>query len=540
MSMKAFQSRISTGSDSYAQNRADMLAQVDRMRSLEARAAAKSEQRRPVFDKRGQLSPRERLAALLDPGMPFLELYNMASYLVDDPDPETSIPGASILLGIGYVSGVRCMVFVDDAGINAGAMTGKSVDKALGAIEIALKQKLPFVHLVESAGADLTRYTVELWAHGGGMFAGLARLSAAGNPVITVLHGASTAGGAYQPGLSDYVIGVKGNGMAMLAGGALVQAATGEIAEDADLGGAQMHAEITGLVEYLAEDDAHGLEIARDVVAGLGWQNCAAPAVAYDLPQYDSEELAGAIPADYRKPYDMHELAARLVDGSRLRDFKPDYGPALVCLQAHIMGQPVGILGNNGPIDPDGATKATHFLQLMDQAGTPVIFLGNTTGYMVGTAYERAGMIKHGSKMIQAVTNLRVPKISLYTGASFGAGNYGMCGHAFGADFLFTWPNAMTGVMGGEQAALTMEQVARRTAARKGIPVDEARLAKQSAGIAAHFDSQSDAFFTSGRMLDMGMIDPRDSRAVIGFCLATCSEAGRRDLNPNAFGVGRA
>jgi geranyl-CoA carboxylase beta subunit len=276
------------------------------------------------------------------------------------------------------------------------------------------------------------------------------------------------------------------------------------------------------------------------VVAGLGWQNCAAPAVAYDLPQYDSEELAGAIPADYRKPYDMHELAARLVDGSRLRDFKPDYGPALVCLQAHIMGQPVGILGNNGPIDPDGATKATHFLQVMDQAGTPVIFLGNTTGYMVGTAYERAGMIKHGSKMIQAVTNLRVPKISLYTGASFGAGNYGMCGHAFGADFLFTWPNAMTGVMGGEQAALTMEQVARRTAARKGIPVDEARLAKQSAGIAAHFDSQSDAFFTSGRMLDMGMIDPRDSRAVIGFCLATCSEAGRRDLNPNAFGVGRA
>jgi geranyl-CoA carboxylase beta subunit len=538
--MTVFQSRISPASDAFQANRADMLALVERMRALEARAAAKSDERRPVFDKRGQLSPRERISALLDPGMPFVELYNMASYLVDDPDPETSIPGASIITGIGYVSGVRCLVFADDAGINAGAMTGKSVDKALGALQIAHRQKLPFIHLVESAGADLMRYTVELWAHGGGMFAGLARLSAAGIPVITVLHGASTAGGAYQPGLSDYVIGVKGNGMAMLAGAALVQAATGEVAKDADLGGAEMHAEVTGLVEYLAEDDAHGIEIAREVVAGLGWPSGAAQVPDYDAPQHDPDELAGVVPVDYRKPYDMREVAARIVDGSKLLDFKPGYGPATLCLQARIMGQPVGILANNGPIDPDGATKAIHFLQAMDQAGTPVIFLNNTTGYMVGTEYERGGMIKHGSKMIQAVTNLRVPKISLYVGASFGAGNYGMCGHAFGADFLFTWPNAMTGVMGGEQAALTMEQVARRTAARKGFPVDEERLAAQRAKITAHFDRQSDAFYTSGHMLDMGMIDPRDSRRVIGFCLATCMEARSRDLRPNAFGVARA
>ncbi len=538
--MTVFQSRISPASDAFQQNRADMLALVERMRSLEARAAEKSEQRRPVFDKRGQLSPRERISALLDPGMPFVELFNMASYLVDDPDPETSIPGASIITGIGYVSGVRAMVFADDAGINAGAMTGKSVDKALGALEIAHRQKLPFIHLVESAGADLMRYTVELWAHGGGMFAGLARLSAAGIPVITVLHGASTAGGAYQPGLSDYVIGVKGNGMAMLAGAALVQAATGEVAKDADLGGAEMHAEVTGLVEYLAEDDAHGIEIAREVVAGLGWASGAVQVPDYDAPQYAPEDLAGVVPVDYRKPYDMREVAARIVDGSNLLEFKPGYGPATLCLQARIMGQPVGILANNGPIDPDGATKATHFLQAMDQAGTPVVFLNNTTGYMVGTEYERGGMIKHGSKMIQAVTNLRVPKISLYVGASFGAGNYGMCGHAFGADFLFTWPNAMTGVMGGEQAALTMEQVARRTAERKGFPVDEERLAVQRAKITAHFDRQSDAFYTSGHMLDMGMIDPRDTRRVIGFCLATCREARSRDLRPNAFGVARA
>ncbi|MEX0304373.1 MAG: carboxyl transferase domain-containing protein, partial [Leisingera sp.] len=218
---------------------------------------------------------------------------------------------------------------------------------------------------------------------------------------------------------------------------------------------------------------------------------------------------------------------------------KPGFGPATVCLQARIMGQAVAILGNNGPLDPDGAAKATHFLQAMEQAGTPVVFLHNTTGYMVGTASERAGMIKHGAKMIQAVTNIRVPKISLYTGASFGAGNYGMCGYAFGADFLFTWPNAMTGVMGGEQAALTMEQVARRTAGRRGAKPDEVRLAAQREKIAAHFDGQSDAFYTSGRVLDMGMIDPRDTRNVIGFCLQTCLDARARQLNPNSFGVAR-
>ncbi|UWQ91642.1 acyl-CoA carboxylase subunit beta [Rhodobacteraceae bacterium M382] len=537
--MLEFQSRIDPVGDHFSQNRADMLAMVDQMRALEARALAKSEERRPVFDKRGQLSPRERLSALLDPGMPFLELYNMASYLVDDPNPETSIPGASIILGIGFVSGVRSLVFVDDSGINAGAMTGKSVDKALGAIKIAEEQKLPFIHLVESAGADLMRYEVELWAHGGGMFAGLARLSAAGIPVITVLHGASTAGGAYQPGLSDYVIGVKGNGMAMLAGAALVFAATGEEALDADLGGAEMHAEVTGLVEYLAEDDAHGIQIARDVVAGLGWGSPLPPEPCFDAPVLSPDEIAGVVPVDYRKPYDMREVAARLVDGSRLRDFKPDYGPATVCLQAEIFGRPVGIIGNNGPLDPDGATKATHFFQLLDQASTPIVFLNNTTGFMVGTAYERAGMIKHGAKMIQAVTNMRVPKISLYIGASFGAGNYGMCGYAFGADFLLTWPNAMTGVMGGEQAAVTMEHVARRGAARKGMDVDEDRLAKQRARITAHFDGQSDAFYTSGHMLDQGMIDPRDTRRVLGFCLRTCAEARARQPRPNSFGVAR-
>lgn len=535
-----FHTKVMTGSPEFAENREGMLALIDRMRALEARAAAKSEERRAVFNKRGQLSPRERLASLLDPGMPFLELYNMASCLVDDPDPETTVPGASVIIGIGFVSGVRCLVFIDDAGINGGASTTMTVEKALGGLAVALKQKLPFIHCVESAGANLMAYTVELWAKGGGMFGGLAKLSAAGIPVVTVLHGASTAGGAYQPGLSDYVIGVKKNGMAMLAGAALLKAATGEEADDQTLGGAEMHATTTGLVEYLAEDDAHGIEIAREVISGLGWNDHAAVAVApHEAPVLSPEEIAGVVPVDYRKPYDMREVAARIIDGSSLREFKPDFGPATVCLHARIFGQAVGIIGNNGPIDPAGANKATMFLQLMDQAGSPVIFLNNTTGFMVGAEYEHAGMIKHGSKMIQAVQNLRSTKISLYIGASFGAGNYGMCGYAFEPDFLFTWPNAQTGVMGGEQAATTMEQVARRTAERKGRPVDEQRLAAQRAAITARFDQQANAFYTSGRVMDQGMIDPRDSRAVIGFCLQTCAEARARVLRPNVFGVAR-
>jgi geranyl-CoA carboxylase beta subunit len=433
------------------------------------------------------------------------------------------------------------MVFVDDSGISAGAATTQSVTKALGVLAIALRQKLPLIHLVESAGANLMNYAVEMWAHGGGMFHGLAKLSAAGIPTVVVLHGPSTAGGAYQPGLSDYVIGVRKNGMAALAGAALVRAATGEVASDAELGGAEMHATTSGLVEYLAEDDAHGLALARDVIARLDWNRHSRQPVrrAYEAPESSPDELAGGVPVDYRKPFDVREVLVRVVDGSDFMEFKPGYGAQTVCAQAFVMGLPCGFVGNNGPIDPAGATKAAQFMQLCDQAGTPLVFLNNTTGYMVGMAYEQAGMIKHGAKMIQAVTNVRVPKISFYIGASFGAGNYGMCGFAYEPDFLFTWPNARTGVMGGEQAALTMEQVARVAAKRRGVPADDARLAAQGAAIAAHFDRQSDAFYTSGRCLDHGMIDPRDTRRVLGFVLETCMEALGRDLRPNSFGVAR-
>ncbi|GAA6194070.1 carboxyl transferase domain-containing protein [Phaeobacter sp. NW0010-22] len=536
-----FVSQVVRESETFAKNRAGMLDLVAEMRALEARPVALSEQRRERMEARGQITPRDRLAHLLDPGMPFLQIHGLAGYLVDSKDPEKSVPGASVIIGIGFVSGVRCMIVVDDAGIKAGSMVEMTGAAVLSAQDMALKQNLPFVHLVESAGANLMEYKVEFWANGGKLFRNLARHSAAGLPNVAVLHGPSTAGGAYMPGLADYVVGVKNNGMAALAGAALTHAATGERANDRDLGGSEMHATISGLVEYLAEDDTHGVEMARDVMARLDW-NKSLPVRQekhVEPPRYDAEEIAGVVPTDYRMPYDMREVVARLVDGSEFEDFKPGYGPATVCLQAAVNGIAVGIIGNNGPLDPAGANKATQFIQLCGQSDTPLIFLNNITGFMVGTQSEQGGMIKHGAKMIQAVTSVDVPKIALYIGASFGAGNYGMCGYAYDPDFLFAWPNAATGVMGGEQAAGTMEMVARAGFKRKGVEPDEAKMAAQTAAITHHFTRQEGAFYTSGRCIDHGVIDPRDTRRVLGFCLETCLEGRARKVKPTSYGVHR-
>ncbi|MCB1732503.1 MAG: acyl-CoA carboxylase subunit beta, partial [Halieaceae bacterium] len=330
-------------------------------------------------------------------------------------------------------------------------------------------------------------------------------------------------------------------GRAFLAGPPLLKAATGEIATEEELGGAEMHASISGLAEYLAENDGQAVQMCRELLHRLQWnKDCARPdRRAYREPLYDPDELAGVIPCDYRTPYDMRELVARVVDGSDFMDFKPRFGAATVCLQADIFGLPCGIIGNNGPIDPAGANKATQFLQLCDQANIPVLFLQNTTGYIVGTKSEQAGMIKHGSKMIQAVRNLEVPRITLMTGASFGAGNYGMCGRAYEPDFLYTLPNARTGVMGGEQAAKTMSMVARGKASAAGQEPDEQALAKQEAFLADLFDKQSGAFYTSGHMMDDGMIDPRDSRKTLGFLLETVWETRHRVVRPNSFGIAR-
>jgi len=536
-----FVSQVVRESETFSKNRAEMLDLVAEMRALEARPVALSEQRRERMEARGQITPRDRLAHLLDPGMPFLQIHGLAGYMVDSKDPAKSVPGASVIIGIGFVSGVRCMIVVDDAGIKAGSMVEMTGAAVLSAQDMALKQNLPFVHLVESAGANLMEYKVEFWANGGKLFRNLARHSAAGLPNVAVLHGPSTAGGAYMPGLADYVVGVKNNGMAALAGAALTHAATGERANDRDLGGSEMHATISGLVEYLAEDDTHGVEMARDVMARLDWNKSlpVRPEKQVQPPQYDADEIAGVVPTDYRIPYDVREVVARLVDGSEFEDFKPGYGPATVCLQAAINGISVGIIGNNGPLDPAGANKATQFIQLCGQSDTPLIFLNNITGFMVGTQSEQGGMIKHGAKMIQAVTSVDVPKIALYIGASFGAGNYGMCGYAYDPDFLFAWPNAATGVMGGEQAAGTMEMVARAGFKRKGIEPDEAKMAAQTAAITHHFTRQEGAFYTSGRCIDHGVIDPRDTRRVLGFCLETCLEGRARKVKPTSYGVHR-
>lgn len=539
--MAVFKSKIDNKSDAFSKNKSEFSELIKKMEDIYGRAEKVSERRRQKFIDRGQLTPRERLSKILDQDTAFIELFNMISYLVDDDNYDTSISGGSIIAGIGFISGVRCLVFVDDSGINAGALTAKSIDKALGCLNISLRQKLPFIHLVESSGINLMNYTVEFWSNTGGMFYGLAKLSAAGIPTIAVLHGLSTAGGAYQPGMSDYVIGVKKNGMAALAGPALLKAATGEIALNEELGGSEMHARVTGLVEYLADDDEHALRIVRDLIDKIDWNTkiLKREPILYEEPIYDTKELSGIVSVDYKVPYDVRELIARIVDGSDFIDFKAEYGVSTVCVQTKINGYSCGIIGNNGPIDPNGATKSAQFIQLCDQSDIPLIFLSNTTGFMVGKQTEQLGMIKHGSKLIQAVSNVKVPKITLNVGASFGAGNYAMCGKAYEPDFIFSWPNAKIGVMGGEQAAKTMEQVMISSAERKGTNIDETKLKSQLTEITEKYNSQSDAFVTSGRGLDYGLINPIDTRKILGFLLETFWESKHRATKPNSFGIAR-
>jgi geranyl-CoA carboxylase beta subunit len=537
----SFESSFNPHSAQAAQRRDAMHARIAQLRALEDRAAQASAKSAPVFHKRGQLLPRERVGLLLDPGAPYLPLCSLAGFLHDTKDPEKSVPGGGMLAGIGFIGGVRCMVVASDSGIEAGAIQPRGLEKILRVQEIALENKLPFVHLVESAGANLMKYQVEGFVLGGGLFRNLARLSAAGLPVITVQHGSGTAGGAYMPGLSDVVIMVRGRSRAFLAGPPLLKAATGEIATEEELGGAEMHTAVSGLGEYLAEDDREALGIARQVVSQTGWQSPLAPEAT--PPRFDAEDLLALMPPHHREPVDMREVMLRITDGSDILEFKPLYGAATVCAQARIGGHAVGIISNNGPIDVAGANKAAHFIQWMCQLGHPLVYLQNTTGFMVGKDSEQAGMIKHGSKMIQAVTNATVPQITIQCGASFGAGNYGMCGRGYAPRFLFSWPNARTAVMGGEQAAKTMQIVAEVGMARKGIATDtpevQAQMQAQFDAIVQKFESQADAFHTSGLVLDDGVIDPRDTRAVLTFCLDTVTEASLRQPRRMQFGVAR-
>ena len=537
--MPAFETTVATDSAAFAENREHLLGLLAELETLMARTEAASARSGPRFAKRNQLLPRERLGLLLDAGAPFLALSPLAGYLLDVDDPARSVPGGGCIAGIGSIAGTRCMVVVDDSGIEAGALQPMGLEKFQRAQHVALENRLPFVHLVESAGANLLRYRVEDFISGGSHYCRLARLSAAGIPVLTLVHGSSTAGGAYMPGLSDYVVMVRNRARAFLAGPPLLKAATGEIATEEDLGGATMHATVSGLAEYVAGDDAEALGILRELVGRLGWHEFEAALPAGPAPAYPAEELLGLMPRDGRKAVDMREVIARLVDGSEFLEFKAAYGPGTVCVHADICAIPVGILSNNGPLDPAGASKATHFIQACCQSGLPLVYLQNTTGYLVGTEPERAGMIKHGSKMIQAVANATVPQVTVQCGASFGAGNYGMCGRGFAPRFLFSWPNARTAVMGAEQAATTMAIVMEESARARGGEPDRAQIEAMRARVTETFERQTSAFYTSGRMLDDGVIDPRETRRLLGYVLALFRRADRVATRPVTFGVAR-
>jgi geranyl-CoA carboxylase beta subunit len=445
--------------------------------------------------------------------------------------------GGGSVVGVGMVSGKRCMVAASDSAIKGGTVSPMGLKKSLRAQEIARENKLPFVSMVESGGANLL-YQSELFVEGGAAFANQARMSAAGIPQIAVVHGSSTAGGAYMPGLSDYVVMVRGKSKVFLAGPPLVKAAIGEDAGDEELGGALLHAQVTGLAEYLAENDAHAVALGRDIMDKLNW-DVVVPRAPAESPLFDSEELLGVVPADDREPYDVREVIARIVDASDFLEFKELYAPDTVCGHARMDGHAVGIIGNNGPIQPAGSTKVAQFVQLCDQSGTPLVFLQNTTGYMVGTAAERAGAIKHGSKMIQAVATARVPKFTVVLGGSFGAGNYGMCGRGFSPSFIFSWPSARTAVMGGAQAAKVMEIITLAKFEKMGQKPDPDGVKMMGMAITSQLDKESTALFGTARLWDDGIIDPRDTRRILSLCLAVSSEARARTLRNNTFGVAR-
>jgi geranyl-CoA carboxylase beta subunit len=535
--MPALRSKIQARSDAFAANARRMEGLLNEVQRLQGLVIAESESKRDKFEQRKQLLPRERLARLLDRGTPFLELSRLAGLGMHDDDGKKAVLGGGSIVGIGVVSGKRCLISVSDSAVKGGTVAPMGLKKALRAQQIAQENKLPLISLVESGGANLM-YQSEIFIEGGRTFANQARMSAMGLPQISVVHGSSTAGGAYLPGLSDYVILVRGRSSIYLAGPPLVKAAIGEDCTDDELGGAETHAQVTGLGEYLTEDDAHAIAMAREVLDKLKW-DIAPAAATFDEPLLDAQELMGIVPADEREPYDVREVIARLVDGSDFLEFKASYAPEMMCGHARVHGHLVGILGNNGPIQPAGSTKAAQFIQLCDQSGTPLVFLQNTTGYMVGSVAERSGAIKHGAKMIQAVANARVPKFTFVLGGSFGAGNYGMCGRGFDPRFIFAWPTARTAVMGGVQAAKVMDIVNRAKIERAGQHANEAALQAMSDGLRQRLDDESAALFGTARIWDDGIIDPRDTRRILGLCLALADEAVRRVLRPNTFGVAR-
>jgi len=463
---------------------------------------------------RGKLTPRERIELLVDPDSPFLELCPLAAY------GSSFQVGASLVAGIGVVEGVECLLVANDPTVKGGTSNPWTLKKILRCNQIALENRLPVISLVESGGADLPTQK-EIFIPGGQMFRDLTRLSAAGIPTIALVFGNSTAGGAYIPGMSDHVVMIKERSKVFLAGPPLVKMATGEESDDESLGGAEMHARTSGLADYFAVDERDAIRIGRRIVARLNWAKQGPRPGAVVEPLSDPEELIGVVPPDLRIPFDPREVIARIVDGSDFDEFKAMYGNSLVTGWATLHGYPVGILANaRGVLFSEESQKATQFIQLANRSNTPLLFLHNTTGYMVGKAYEEGGMIKHGSMMINAVSNSTVPHISLLIGASYGAGHYGMCGRAYDPRFLFAWPSAKSAVMGGTQLAGVLSIVSRAAAQARGQEVDEAADAALRAAVEAQIEAESLPMFLSGRLYDDGVIDPRDTRTVLGMCLS--------------------
>lgn len=537
--MPVIQSDIDVHGEDFANNREAMLAAVASFREIEQNCLNKAAEAKAKFENRGQLLPRERLNLLLDPGAPFLELCSLAGYKLHD-DKDGSQAGGGIISGIGYIAGVRCLISASNSAIKGGTISPSGLKKTLRLQQIAVENKLPVVALTESGGANLN-YAADIFVEGARGFANQARMSAMGLPQITVVHGSSTAGGAYQPGLSDYVVVVRGKAKMFLAGPPLLKAATGEIATDEQLGGAEMHAQVAGTAEYLAENDADGVRIAREILAMLPWnaQLPARPLKSYREPLYPVDELLGLVPADAKKPYDVREIIARIADGSAFLDFKHEFDNQTVCGHLQIEGQPCGFIGNNGPITPQGAAKAAQFIQLCEQSNTPILFFHNTTGFMVGTEAEQQGVIKHGSKMIQAVANATVPKLTIVVGGSYGAGNYAMCGRGLDPRFIFAWPNSKTAVMGGAQAGKVLRIVTEDKHAKLGKQADPQMLDLLEQVTAQKLDSQSTALYGTASLWDDGLIDPRDTRKLLGYLLDICAEAAVRPLKSNSFGVAR-
>jgi len=529
--MAVLQSQLDTRSEQFRQNKEEMTAKLEQMDELYAEAAqgggAEALER---LAKRNKMPIRERIAWALDPDSPFLEISPLAAWR-----SHVAI-GSGFVVGVGVIEGVECVILGHDPSVRAGAFNHFNSKKLMRGLEVARENRLPYVQFVESAGADLRGggggggggtpvdplLRVEgHFAESGRLFYEITELSKMRIPTISLVFGASTAGGAYQPGMSDYNIFVKNQAMVSLGGPPLVKMATGEDAEPETLGGADMHTSTSGLGDYLAENEMDGIRLLREVMGHLNWRKLGpGPSMPADPPVHDQQELLGIVGEDLKKPFDIREVVARVVDGSRFEEFKPRYGPTLVTGWASIHGYPVGILGNNGALMSESSEKASQFIQLCNQIDVPLLFLHNITGYVVGTDFEQGGITKNGSKMINAVTNSTVPHITVIVGASYGAGNYGMSGRAFGTKFTFIWPTAKIAVMGPEQMAGVMTIIQKASAERRGAEFDEAANSLREAAVMANAEEQSKGLFATSRVSDDGMIDPRDTRDVVGFALS--------------------